>query len=94
MTVSIFIRHKVDDFATWKEKYDEGAQMRKENNVLADNVYRDPDDPNMFIVQLQFADVSAAKAQAARLNSDEFRSAIKSMGVHLETLGVWIGEDV
>jgi len=94
MTVSIFIRHKVDDFATWKEKYDEGAQMRKENNVLADNVYRDPDDPNMAIVYLQFTDVSGAKAQAARLDSDEFRSLAKTIGLHLETREIWIGEDV
>jgi hypothetical protein len=94
MTVSVFAQHKVDDFATWKELYDKGAQLRKESNVVADSVYRDPNDPNMFIVQLQFAEVSAAKAQAARLDSDEFRAFIKSMGIHIENLGIWIGEAV
>jgi hypothetical protein len=94
MTVSVFIRHKVDDFATWKELYNEGAQMRKDHNVLADNVYRDPDDPNMAMVHLQFADVSAAKAQVARLDSDEFRSMAKTIGLHLDMREVWIGENV
>ena len=94
MTVSVFARHKVDEFATWKDLYDKGAQLRKEGDVLADSVYCDPNDPNIFIVQLQFAEVSAAKAQAARLDSDEFRAFIKSMGIHIENLGIWIGETV
>jgi hypothetical protein len=94
MTVSVFSRQKVDDFATWKEWYNKGAQIRKESNVLADIVHRDPDDPNIFIVQLQFADVGAAKAQAARLDSDEFREMVKTMGIHMEILGIWVGEAV
>jgi hypothetical protein len=94
MTVSVFIRHKVEDFAVWKGMYDQGSQLRMDAGVLADSVYRDPDDPNMAIVYLQYADVSAAKAQAARLDSDEFRSMAKTVGIHLDTREVWIGEDV
>lgn len=94
MTVSIFIRHKVEDFAAWKEMYDEGSQMRKDRGTLGDSVHRDPDDPNMAIVYLQLADVSAARVVTARLNSDEFRSMSKTHGIHLDTLEVWIGEAV
>ena len=94
MTVSVFVRHKVEDFAAWKKMYDQGSQMRRDAGVLGDSVYRDPDDPNMAIVYIQHADVSAAKAQAARLDSDEFRSMAKTVGIHLDTREVWIGEAV
>ena len=94
MTVSLFIRHKVEDFASWKKMYDEGSQMRRDGGALDDSVHRDPDDPNMAIVYLQVADVSAAKAVAARLDSDELRSMAKTHGIHLDTLEVWIGEGV
>lgn len=94
MTVSVFIRHKVEDFAAWKKMYDEGSQMRRDGGTLGDSVHRDPDDPNMAIIYLQFADVSTAKAVTVRLDSDEFRSMAKTHGIHLDTLEVWIGEGV
>ena len=94
MTASMFARHKVNDFATWKKMYDEVVPLRKDGGVIADSVHRDPDDPNMVIAYHQFADASTAKAYAARLDSEEFRSMAKTVGIHLDTLEVWIGEDV
>lgn len=95
MTVSMFARHKVDDFATWKKLYDEVIpQARKEGGILADSVHRDPDDPNMAIAYHQFTDVNAAKAHAARLNGDEMRSMAETVGIHMDTLEVWLGEDI
>jgi hypothetical protein len=94
MTVSMFIRHKVQDFPAWKKMYDEGSQMRRDGGTLSDSVHRDPDDPNMAIVYLQLADVSTAREVAARLNSDEFRLMAKTHGIYLDTLEVWIGEAV
>lgn len=94
MTVSMFARHKVDDFSTWKKLYDENMQLREESGILEDSVLRDPDDPNIVIVYHQFANVDAAKAHAARLNSDEFRSMAKTIGIHLDTVEMWLGEAV
>ena len=94
MTVSMIARHKVNDFATWKKGYDGTAQFRKDGGVTADSVHRALDDPNMVTVYHQFADESTAKAFGARVNSDEFRAVTKEMGIDLDTLQVWLLEDV
>ena len=83
------------DFSQWKKVYDEaGPAVLKEGGVLADSVHRDLDDPNMVTVYHQFGDASTAKAFAARLDSDEFRAMAQETGVHLETVEVWLLEDV
>jgi quinol monooxygenase YgiN len=94
MTVSMIAKHKVNDFATWKKGYDGTAQLRKDGGVIADSVHRALDDPNMVTVYHQFADENTAKAFGARLDSDEFRAMGKEMGINLETVEVWLLEDV
>ena len=96
MTVSLFVQHKVKDFATWKKMYDEGApQELKISGILTDSVHRSLDDPNTVLVYHQFADASAYKAHMARMDSDEFREGpVKVGGVIPETLEFWVYEDV
>lgn len=98
MTVSLFVRSKVKDFATWKEMFDAGAEFMKQNGVIASKVLRDLDDPNLVIVYHEFADANTAKAFMSLIDSDLFREApdgpVKKGGVILETLEMWVGEDV
>lgn len=95
MTVSLFARHKVKDFDTWKKLYDESAQFVKDQGVIASSVHRDLDDPNLVMAYHQFADVSTAKAYKALFDSDLFQEGpVKVGGVIQETLEVWVGEDI
>jgi hypothetical protein len=48
----------------------------------------------MCIVYHQFADESTAKAFGARINSDEFRAMAEETGIDLESVQVWLLEDV
>lgn len=96
MTISGFVRHKVKDFATWKNMYDESsAHVHKEAGVINDRVFRDLDDPNLVVVYHEFATKEQLKAFMARLASDEFRAGPVEMGgVLMHTLEVWTGEEV
>ena len=96
MTISMFVRNKVKDFGVWKELFDSSAEFVKEHGVIASNVLRDLDDPNLVIVHHQFAEVSTAKTFFGMVNSDLFREGdpVKKGGVIPETIEVWLGEDV
>jgi len=96
MTVSMFARNKVKDFATRKALFDESAEFVKGKGVIASKVLQDLDDPNLVIVHHQFADARTAKAFMALVNSDLFRKGdpVKNGGVILETMEMWVGEDV
>ena len=94
MTVSSIIRHKVNDFATWKKGYDESAQMLKDGGVITDSVHRDIDDPNLVVVYHQYADESTAKAYLAMVSGDQFQAIVQELGIDMETMELWLVEDV
>lgn len=96
MTVSMFTRSKVKDFGVWKEMFDGSGDFVKQHGVIASNVLRDLDDPNLVIVHQQFADAETAKAFEAMLHGDGFRKGdpVVKGGVILDTMEVWLGEDV
>ena len=87
---SLFVRHKVDDYNTWKSVYDEFASYRKENGVTAASVHRDADDPNIIIVMHQFKDMNAAKEFT---NSEDLKSTMQKAGVSGPP-EFWFGEDI
>lgn len=51
---TMFVRHKVDDYAKWKRAYDGFAPVHKEKGVTTASVHRDTKDPNSIIVTHQF----------------------------------------
>ncbi len=87
---TMFVRHKVRDYGSWKRFYDEFASTRKESGVEAASVHRDPDDPNTVIVTHRFKDMSAATAFAG---SEALQTAMVSAGVSGPP-EIWFGEDV
>lgn len=94
MTVSMFVRHEVQDYATWKKGYDEAAQFIRGNGVIAESVHRDLENPNRLTICHQFADERAAQAFLALVDSDLFKKDAEKNSVNLKTMEVWIGEDI
>ena len=87
---TIFVKVKVNDYASWKRVYDELASMRKEKGVTAASVHRDANDPNTVIVTHQFKDMNAAMAFA---NSEDLKTAMMKSGVSGPP-EFWFGEDI
>jgi len=75
---TMFVRHTVSDYTTWRKAYDEFAPVQKAKGVLAQAVYRAADNPNDITVTHEFASVEAAQTFA---NSAELKSAMQNAGV-------------
>ncbi len=88
--VTMFVRHKVNDYANWKRAYDEFASVRKGKGVTAASVHRDAKDPNTIIVTHRFKDMNAATAFA---NSEDLKSAMMKAGVSGPP-EFWFAEDI
>lgn len=87
---TLFVRHKVKDYAAWKRVYDGFAATRKEWGVTRASVHRDAGDPNTLIVTHQFGDVGKAKAFS---ESDELHKAMENAGV-AGPPEIWLSEDI
>ena len=92
MTASIFVRHKVNNFAAWKKVYDEALPLR-EGIVTAESVHQDPDDPNTVIVYHQYPDLQTGQAFLDSATKGENQEVLMRAGVQPETLEIWVGED-
>jgi hypothetical protein len=68
---------KVQNFETWKGRYDEGEAMRRSFHVRGVAVLRDATDPNVVTVLTRFDSVDAAKAMIA---SEKWKEASKGSG--------------
>jgi hypothetical protein len=90
MAATMFVKHKVGDFSTWKPSYDELASVRKQKGVMAASVHCIANDPNTIIVTHQFKDMNAATGFA---NSAELKSAMAKAGVNGPP-EIWISEDI
>lgn len=75
---TLFVRHNVGDFATWKKVYDEIDATRKAKGVTSDGVYQADGNPNDVTVYHEFNTMEAAKAFA---ESPDLREAMQRAGV-------------
>lgn len=75
---TMFVRHAVSDYDSWKRVYDEVAPLRKQKGVTAASVHRDANDSDTIFITHQFENMEAAKAFA---NSEELKSAMAKAGV-------------
>ena len=87
---SIFVRHRVADYARWKPVFDEHEALRREYGATAHSVHRDADDANVIIVALRVADVNRAKEFA---RSESLRAAMARAGVQGPP-EIWFAEDI
>ena len=87
---SMFMKHRVEDYAKWKAVFDEHESMRKAGGVTAHSVQRQPDDPNVVIVALRVSDMNKAKQFAG---SDDLKAVMARAGVQ-GTPEIWFGDEV
>jgi quinol monooxygenase YgiN len=76
--VTMFVRHKVNDYGTWKSAYDRFASTRQKKGVTGASVHRDAGDPSIIIVTHQFKDLDAVRAFAS---SEDLKSTMARAGV-------------
>ncbi|MCX7394257.1 MAG: hypothetical protein NTW75_09035 [Planctomycetales bacterium] len=74
----LFIRHKVSNFAAWKDSYDSHAASRASAGLTELHLLRSIDNPNEVVMLFSVADLNKAQAFAA---SDDLRSAMQKAGV-------------
>ena len=88
--VTLFVKHAVNDYGTWKQGYDEFGPTRKTMGVTGASVHRDPNDASLITITHEFNDLDNA---IAFVNSDELRSVMMNAGV-VGQPEVWFAEDV
>ena len=75
---TMFARHEVKDFATWKASYDSFDKERKGMGVTGAGVYQAEDDPNNVTIFHEFQSMDAAKKFAG---SDRLKEVMRNAGV-------------
>ncbi len=87
---SMFIKHRVADFSTWKPVFDEHETARRDFGATAHSVHRDADDPNVVTIAFRVASIARAREFTA---SPELRAAMERAGV-VGPPEFWFTEDV
>ena len=90
--VYIHIRHRVEDYARWREGYDNHAPARQAGGAVGEaQVMRNVEDPNEVTVLLEWSDLQKARAF---IQSVSLKEAMHKAGVQgspevrfLETAG-------
>lgn len=85
---TMFVRHKVADYAAWRRAYDDFESTRQSMGVTGHAVYCGDGDANDVTVTHDFATVEAAKQFAG---SSELRDAMQNAGVAGEPT-IWFAE--
>ncbi len=87
---SMFIKQRVQDYASWKPVFDQHESTRREYGFTGHSVHRDADDPNVVIVALRATDLKLMRDFG---NSDTLREAMERAGVQGKP-EIWLGEDL
>ena len=87
---SMFVKHRVTDYAKWKPVFDEHEPMRRAGGVTGHSVHRQADDPSVVIIALRVSDVNKAKQFAG---SDDLKAAMARAGVQGPP-EIWFADDV
>ena len=75
---TVFVRHRVNDYAAWRKVYDDFAGFQDAGGVIERAVYRSNADENDLLVMHRFA--SSDQAQTF-LASTELKNAMANAGV-------------
>ncbi len=78
MSATLVVRHKVNDYATWRPVYDELEQLRAQHGCTAKRVMRLPDDTNDVLVTHDFPSVEQANSFAT---DPELKAGMQRAGV-------------
>ncbi|MEN8375992.1 MAG: cyclase [Gemmatimonadota bacterium] len=75
---TLLVRHRVRDYARWKDVFDSRAGVRADAGSLGGIVFRDGDDPEDVIVVMEWDDLDRARDFAER---DDLAEAMDRAGV-------------
>lgn len=59
--VHVLVRHKVKDYAQWKDVFDEHADVRKMAGSKGGRLFREGKDPNDVAILLEWEDMARAR---------------------------------
>jgi len=76
--VCLFVRHEVNDYATWRKAYDAFRPTQKQMGVTGQAVYQSADNPNEVTVTHDFKTETEARAFAT---SEKLKNAMQNAGV-------------
>ena len=74
----ILVRHKVEDFDTWKPGYEDHGVVRGASGCKGSQIMRNADDPNEVTILLEWDNLDNARKFA---QSDDLREAMQRVGV-------------
>ncbi len=77
-SILVIARHPVNNYAQWRTIYDGFTDEQKAGGVIEEEVFRDPEDPNMIVVLHRFETLAAANAY---FGSPVLQEGMKSAGV-------------
>lgn len=78
MATTIINSHKVENFAKWKQGFDEGAEMRKQLGINIKGIFQSVEDENYVTIISEMPSPEIAKAV---LSSPELKAAGQKAGV-------------
>ena len=84
---TMIIRHKVEDYSTWKRGYDDADWLRKQHGITFASVHREESDSNDIIVVHKFKDMKGAKTFA-----NDVPAIMEKIGV-IGSPVIWFSED-
>ena len=91
---TVFVSHKVRDYAAWLEGYNADSERRQATGITEGGHFHSGEDPNDFLIVWK-TDMSAADAlQMAHdmFNDPELEGLMAEAGV-LEKPSFWVAED-
>lgn len=87
---ALLIRHRVEDFAAWKARFDDDAIARRAHGSHGGQFFRRAGVPNELFILLEWDDLDRARLYAA---SDDFREAMAAAGI-VDEPDIWFLEKI
>jgi len=87
---TLFVRHEVKEFGSWKTAYDAFDEERKTLGVTSHGVYQSDDNPNEVTLFHEFKSIDAAKAF---VDSPRLKGVMERAGV-TGAPDIWFGIQV
>jgi quinol monooxygenase YgiN len=75
---TMIVKHRVGNFETWKQIFDEMDPARRQHGWVGYDVLRDAADPNLVTIVNRVKDLAGAKAYGG---SPELRAAMGRAGI-------------
>lgn len=83
---TIFVRHQVADYDTWKPGYDDHQRTRREYGLTDAGLYRGVEEPNDVTIVLTTDDLARAREF---LDSQDLKDTMADLGV-VSAPEVWV----